>query len=120
MKALFLTIAVAAFGLLINTSYAEEIKIPVGAQSPELNKVARPTMGMSKASVRSQYGEPNKENPAKGKPSISNWEYPEFIVYFENDHVIHSVLKAKIHETEEIILEDTDEMREDDLKLKAN
>ena len=118
MKALFLIVALGTCGLLINTAYAEEIKIPVGAQSPELNKVARPTKGMSKASVRSQYGEPNKENAAKGKPPISNWDYPEFIVYFENDHVIHSVLKAKTHETEEIILEDTDEMREDELKLR--
>jgi hypothetical protein len=27
-----------------------------------------------------------------GKPPISRWEYPGFIVYFESDHVIHSVV----------------------------
>lgn len=117
MKKIMICLTMAALGLLAHAPYAEEIRIPLGTQSPELNKIARPTLGMTKTSVRSQYGEPNRENPAKGKPPISNWEYPEFTVYFENDHVIHSVLKAKVHATEEIILKDTDEMNEDDLKL---
>jgi len=27
-----------------------------------------------------------------GKPPISRWEYPGFVVYFEHEHVIHSVV----------------------------
>ena len=99
---------------------AETIKVPVGSQTPESQQLARPSTGATKAQVKSQFGEPQKENPAKGKPPISNWEYAEFIVYFENDHVIHSVIKPKIHEGKDIILETTDEMSEDDLKLKKS
>lgn len=78
---------------------AEEIKIPIGSQSPELNNISRPTMGMSKARVKGLYGAPQKENAAKGKPPISSWEYADFIVYFEYDHVIDSVIKPIYHES---------------------
>lgn len=97
---------------------AEDIKIPIGSQTPESQRIAKPTTGMTKPQVKSQFGEPQKENPAKGKPPISSWEYAEFTVYFENDHVIHSVVKPKLHENKNIIIKTTDEMSEDDLKLK--
>jgi hypothetical protein len=95
---------------------AEDIKIPIGTQTPELQQVAKPTTGMTKPQVKSQFGEPQKENPAKGNPPISSWEYAEFEVYFENDHVIHSVIKPKLHENKEIIIETVDEISEDELK----
>lgn len=95
---------------------AEDIKIPVGAQASETYEVTRPETGATKAHVKSQFGNPIKENASKGNPPISNWEYAEFIVYFENNHVIHSVVKPKLHEGKEIILETIDDMSEDDLK----
>jgi hypothetical protein len=104
--------------LFVKPICAEEIKIPVGSQMPELNSVARPKTGMTKTSVKSQFGEPAKENPAKGQPPISSWEYADFIVYFESDHVIHSVLKPKLHESRETVIEETVEMKEEDLILK--
>lgn len=99
------------------TSVAEDVKIPVGSQTAA-HQIATPTTGLTKAQVKSQYGEPQQENPAKGKPPISSWEYAEFTVYFENDHVIHSVIKPRLHKSEEIIMETTDEMPEENLKLK--
>ncbi|GGY70979.1 hypothetical protein GCM10011613_14410 [Cellvibrio zantedeschiae] len=118
MKTLLLLL-IATLGLFISElSVADTVKIPVGAQTPELQQVARPATGLSKTQVKSQYGEPKQENPAKGKPPISSWEYAEFTVYFENDHVIHSVIKPVLHEEKEIIIKTTDEMSEDDLKLK--
>ncbi len=98
--------------------FAEDIKIPVGSQMPELTDVARPKTGMTRTAVKTQFGEPAKENPAKGKPPISSWEYADFIVYFESDYVIHSVLKPKQHATTETVIEETVEMKEDELKLK--
>lgn len=114
----FFSLALCALATSATYVAAENIKLPLGAQTPESQQIARPTTGASKAQVKSQFGEPQKENAAKGKPPISNWEYAEFIVYFENDHVIHSVVKPKLHESKEIIIETTDEMSEDDLKLK--
>jgi hypothetical protein len=99
---------------------AEDIKIPVGQQTPELEQIARPQLGASKASVKAKFGEPVKEKAAVGNPPISNWEYTDFIVYFENDHVIHSVLKPKYHESKETVIEHEDVMSEDDLKLKPS
>lgn len=97
---------------------AEDIKIPIGTQTPESKQIARPITGTTKEQVKNQFGKPIKENGPKGKPPISNWEYAEFTVYFENNHVIHSVVKPKLHESKEIIIETTDEMSEDDLKPK--
>ncbi|HWV14216.1 MAG TPA: hypothetical protein VN030_02210 [Cellvibrio sp.] len=106
---------------------AEQIKIPIGEQSAELNTIARPTLGMSKARVQQQFGEPLQQTAAKGKPPISSWEYAQFTVYFENDHVIHSVLKPVYHEStvtvvkETVILEEAKpkagDEPEEDLKL---
>ena len=115
----FLYLAISLISTNAMLVAAENLKVPIGTQTPESQQIARPTTGTTKAQVKSQFGEPLKENPAKGKPPISNWEYAAFTVYFENDHVIHSVVKPTLHESKEIIIETTDEMPEDDLKLKA-
>ena len=95
---------------------AEDIKIPIGAQTSESKQTARPVTGATKAQVNKQFGVPLKENAPKGNPPISTWEYAEFTVYFEHNHVIHSVIKPKLHESKEIIVETIDEISEDDLK----
>ena len=116
MKTFLLWSAASLFFVGGQLALAEDIKIPVGSQTPESQQIAKPTTGMTKLQVKSQFGAPQKENPAKGKPPISSWEYVEFTVYFENDHVIHSVIKPKLHENKEIIIETTDEMSEDEFK----
>lgn len=50
-----------------------------------------PVRGQSRASVQSQYGDPVSAKPAVGQPPISRWNYPEFSVYFEYEHVITTV-----------------------------
>ena len=114
----FLYLALSFISTSSGFAAAEDIKIPIGTETAESKQLARPPTGTTKTQVKNQFGEPQKENPAKGKPPISSWEYAEFTVYFENDHVIHSVVKPKLHESKEIIIETTDEMSEDDLKLK--
>jgi hypothetical protein len=54
--------------------------------------VATPTRGMTMEQVATKFGTPVTKIPAVGKPPISRWEYPGFIVYFEANHVIHSVV----------------------------
>lgn len=56
--------------------------------------VAAPARGMSMAQVASKFGDPVSKVPAVGNPPISRWEYAGFVVYFERDHVIHSVVSA--------------------------
>jgi hypothetical protein len=54
--------------------------------------VTTPARGMTMEQVATKFGTPVTKVPAVGKPPISRWEYPGFIVYFEADHVIHSVV----------------------------
>ena len=53
----------------------------------------RPTRGMSQASVESKYGAPSTVRAPVGDPPITRWEYPDFVVFFEYDKVIHAVRK---------------------------
>lgn len=54
--------------------------------------IATPVAGMTMEEVTAKFGAPAQKLPAVGKPPISRWTYPGFIVYFEYTHVIHSVV----------------------------
>ena len=87
----FLFIIVALWCLI---SAAEEINIPIplGQQSLELQNTPRPSHGMMQSQVRTQFGEPLEQTTPVGRPPITRWDYDIFSVYFEYDHVIHTVL----------------------------
>jgi len=54
--------------------------------------VPTPTRGMTMEQVSRKFGAPSTKIPAVGNPPISRWQYPGFVVYFESDYVIHSVV----------------------------
>ena len=54
--------------------------------------VDRPENGMKMNAVEARYGAPATRYPAVGQPAITRWDYPSFVVYFENDLVLHAVL----------------------------
>jgi hypothetical protein len=70
---------------------AETIAVDSGIAVKE-SDVATPARGMTMDQVATKFGAPVTKVPAVGKPPISRWEYPGFIVYFEHEHVIHSVV----------------------------
>jgi hypothetical protein len=60
-------------------------------------QAALPKRGASMASVEAAFGAPAaKSGPVGGgsprTPPITRWDYPKFSVYFENRHVVNSVL----------------------------
>lgn len=55
--------------------------------------VLRPKEGMSMAKVEQKFGKPEKIIPAVGEPPITRWIYKDFVVYFERNLVIHSVVQ---------------------------
>lgn len=57
--------------------------------------VARPHRGMTMDGVLQQYGEPAGRAGPVGEPPISTWDYGQFVVYFENQYVIHAVVPHK-------------------------
>lgn len=79
--------------LLMAAAHAEEIAIPVGQQG--IDGLQMPVKGLTMTKVRDNFGEPAKALPARGTPPITRWEYENFVVYFEGEHVIHSVLRHK-------------------------
>lgn len=50
-----------------------------------------PERGQRMQAVEAAFGAPSQRYPAVGRPPISRWDYPGFVVYFENDRVIHAV-----------------------------
>lgn len=62
-------------------------------QANAARDIARPSRGMSMARVVEQFGEPLEKYPAVGKPPITRWDYADFSVFFEYQHVVHAVAK---------------------------
>jgi hypothetical protein len=84
---ILLLAAVLASGL----AGAETVAVDNGIAVKE-SDVATPSRGMTMDQVATKFGTPANKVPAVGNPPISRWEYPGFIVYFEHEHVIHSVV----------------------------
>lgn len=71
---------------------AQTLKIPVGEQAAR-HTGPLPQRGQSPDSVLRTHGQPLKRHASVGQPPITRWDYPEFSVYFEHNHVINSVLQ---------------------------
>jgi hypothetical protein len=80
-------LAFASSAVVFSAARADELRTPrVTSQSPD-----RPTRGMSMDKVEATFGAPTNRTAPVGEPPITRWEYPGFTVYFEHQHVIHTV-----------------------------
>lgn len=77
---------------MASSLHAEQLKIPVGSQA-DRSQVSLPATGMTQTSVRNRWGAPQDIKGPVGEPPITQWHYPEFVVYFEHDRVLHAVIK---------------------------
>lgn len=57
--------------------------------------VHMPAKGQSMGQVEKKFGAPKEKLAAIGEPPITRWIYPNYTVYFEHTHVIHSVVEKK-------------------------
>jgi hypothetical protein len=55
----------------------------------------RPARGMTMERVRTSFGEPATAHPWVGDPPITRWDYPEYSVFFEYQHVLTSVVHER-------------------------
>jgi len=75
--------------LLSSAALADELKM-----TPEPESSAHtPARGLSMDKVEAQFGAPSNRVAAIGNPPITRWEYPGFVVFFEHNIVLHSVVK---------------------------
>jgi hypothetical protein len=82
-------LSLVAFSLALPAA-AETIEIPLGQQGQ--TAIELPQRGQSQRSVLERFGLADEEHAAVGQPPITRWDYREFSVYFEYDHVVNSVL----------------------------
>jgi hypothetical protein len=75
--------------VIAGVASAEELKM---TDQPQLS-ADQPARGMSMTKVEAKFGAPTNRVPAVGDPPITRWEYPGFVVYFEHNLVLHSVVK---------------------------
>ncbi|MGD8672027.1 MAG: hypothetical protein PVF07_00185 [Thiogranum sp.] len=85
--AVTLTLVLAGGPAVSDTLLVDSVKSDAG--------VARPDRGMTMDGVLARYGEPKQRSGPVGDPPISTWDYGDFVVYFENQYVIHSVVAHK-------------------------
>lgn len=74
-----------AFSVQADVLLMERVEAKAGIDVPQKSS----TMNQ----VRVKYGDPMNEYGAVGEPPITRWVYADFIVYFEHQHVITTVLK---------------------------
>lgn len=72
--------------------------LSIGSNAQVLKKANLPTTGDSMSTVSRKYGAAQRVKKSKGRvtkrnPKITRWDYAGFSVYFENSHVIHSVVR---------------------------
>jgi hypothetical protein len=87
-------LSVALASAALPQAHAEQLTIPVGSQA-DRSQETLPANGMTQDSVRSRWGSPADMRGPVGEPPISQWHYQDFVVYFENDRVLHAVMKRR-------------------------
>lgn len=78
-----------------NATLADRVQIPVGQQGGTQAAGEVPTNGMTQDSVEARFGSPQQRRAAVGEPPISSWVYENYVVYFEHDRVLRTVLKHR-------------------------
>ncbi len=87
LRVLFLLSLVS--GLFVQPASADTLLVESVQSAPD---ISRPARGLTMDQVIQHWGEPQQRVGPVGKPPISHWVYPDFVVYFESDYVLHSVV----------------------------
>jgi len=95
-KPLFISVALALTAPMVSMTAQADI-LTIGPHAQVLKKANMPKHGDSMRNVAGKFGAAQRVKTSKGKvtkrnPKITRWDYSGFSVYFENTHVIHSVI----------------------------
>jgi hypothetical protein len=98
MKTLSATLALAVAVLAPALAHAGADTLLIDRVQAEA-AASLPQRGASMGQVQSRFGAPQQKlapvagpNDRRHNPPITRWVYPNFEVYFENDHVIDAVM----------------------------
>ncbi len=81
--------------LALSPAMADVLTIPDLGNTSEVaaEHIAVPSRGLTMDEVREQFGTPNEIKPPVGNPPITRWIYEKFTVHFEQNYVIHTVVR---------------------------
>jgi len=89
MTSLFMAVGLA----LAVPTIAETLAID-GQVVVKPSGVETPQRGSSMSAVEARFGAPANKSSPVGNPPITKWFYPNFVVVFEHDKVLHAVVVA--------------------------
>ena len=87
-KTVHSAIAAACVGMALATAQAQNLQMTSREDS---SRAGVPPRGTSMAQVEQRFGAPSSRLAAIGQPPITRWVYPSFVVFFEDNVVIHAV-----------------------------
>jgi len=87
-----MTVVALALGATIPT-FAETLAID-GQVAIKPAGIETPQRGSTMSAVEQKFGAPANKSGPVGNPAITKWFYPNFVVVFENDKVLHAVVVA--------------------------
>jgi hypothetical protein len=89
-RTLKMTVVALALGATVPT-FAETLAID-GQVAVKPAGIETPQRGSSMSAVEQKFGAPAIKSGPVGNPPITKWFYPNFVVVFENDKVLHAVV----------------------------
>lgn len=87
-----MTVVALALGAAVPT-FAETLAID-GKVAIKPAGIETPQRGSTMTAVEAKFGAPANKSSAVGNPPITKWFYPNFVVVFEHDKVLHAVVVA--------------------------
>jgi hypothetical protein len=89
----FKTTLIAVGFVLAAPAFSETLAID-GQVTVKPSGIETPQRGASMSAVEAKFGAPSNKSSPVGNPPITKWFYPNFVVVFENDKVLHAVVVA--------------------------
>ena len=84
-------VAIAMTGALASPAFCETLAVD-GQVTVKPSGVETPQRGSTMSAVEARFGAPANKSGPVGNPPITKWFYPNFVVVFENDKVLHAVV----------------------------
>jgi hypothetical protein len=91
-RTLKMTVVALALGAAV-PAFAETLAID-GQVAIKPAGIETPQRGSTMTAVEQKFGAPANKSSSVGNPPITKWFYPNFVVVFENDKVLHAVVVA--------------------------
>jgi hypothetical protein len=92
MLARTMKISIAALSLGVGAPVLAETLAIDGQVTIKPAGVETPQRGSTMTAVEARFGAPANKSSSVGNPPITKWFYPNFVVVFEHDKVLHAVV----------------------------